>query len=418
MRGRMLAVGAGTAPGCIPGPPGMGDIDGPAIGPPGIGDGPGIGDIDRPGSGLAIPGPGSGLAMPGPGNGIPPPAFESVRPGRGSDRANRGAACAAPGRRGSRGAACSAPGRGSDRASWVRRVRPRPRPRRRSACWPPADLRRRRRVARRSRRRHAGQPRRVRALPTSRRSRCSRSRAGPASSVGRTRARTTPRMRLQSQRSWTNGCRFSESPRSSRRRFRRRTERLRATATTWSRRTRGQGASPSKGYRFEPRRRDPWPRVPDPRARGGPLLRGQAGRHAADPVLHRLPAGARQAHEQAGDRVRDRRDPARRLRQDPGNAPHVGVRRRCAPGAGAGGGAAALRPGGAAQARARREPRARRTAGGRGAAGRGRPLVRLAGGASRRRARRPRGARGAQQGGVLATRGPGNASSSSSPGRG
>ena len=132
------------------------------------------------------------------------------------------------------------------------------------------------------------------------------------------------------------------------------------TATTWSRPTRRRGDSPSKGYRFEPRHRDPRPRVPDPRARGGPLLRGQAGRHAADPVLHRLPARARQAHEQEGDRVRDRRYPARRLREDPGDAPHVGVRRRCAPRAGAGGGAAALRPGGAAQARARARAARRR----------------------------------------------------------
>ena len=62
-----------------------------------------------------------------------------------------------------------------------------------------------------------------------------------------------------------------------------------------------------------------------------------------------------------------------------------------------------VRPGGAAQAGARREPRAGGTAGGGGAAGRGRPLVRLARCASRCRARRPRGARGAQQGGVLAT---------------
>ena len=51
-----------------------------------------------------------------------------------------------------------------------------------------------------------------------------------------------------------------------------------------------------------------------------PLLHRPRGRDEAAAVLHRLPAGARQ-DEAEGDRVRHRRDPARRLREDPGDAP-------------------------------------------------------------------------------------------------
>ena len=61
-------------------------------------------------------------------------------------------------------------------------------------------------------------------------------------------------------------------------------------------------------------------RRPDPHPRGGPLLRRARRRDAAAEVLPRLPAGARE-DESRRRRVRDRRDPARRLREDPRHAP-------------------------------------------------------------------------------------------------
>ena len=54
--------------------------------------------------------------------------------------------------------------------------------------------------------------------------------------------------------------------------------------------------------------------------RGGPLLRRPRRRDEPAQVLPRLPAGARE-DEAERDRVRHRRDPARRLREDPGDAP-------------------------------------------------------------------------------------------------
>ena len=57
-----------------------------------------------------------------------------------------------------------------------------------------------------------------------------------------------------------------------------------------------------------------------PRPRGGPLLHRARRRHEPAAVLHRLPAGDRPRQAQ-GHRVRDRGDPARRLREDPGDAP-------------------------------------------------------------------------------------------------
>ena len=130
-----------------------------------------------------------------------------------------------------------------------------------------------------------------------------------------------------------------------------------ATSTSSSRPT----AAPASWCRVRPdelRRRDPRARRPDPDPRGGPLLRRARRRHAAAEVLPRLPPAAREARPRRR-RVRDRRDPARRLREDPRDAP---------PGAG----------------RPAREPEAR------GAAGRARARARRA----RRRARaRRRGGR-------------------------
>ena len=65
----------------------------------------------------------------------------------------------------------------------------------------------------------------------------------------------------------------------------------------------------------EPRHRDRRLRLPrgDPRARAP--ARRQGRRHACDEVLPVLPAEARERHL-ARHRVRDRHDPARRLRQD------------------------------------------------------------------------------------------------------
>ena len=67
--------------------------------------------------------------------------------------------------------------------------------------------------------------------------------------------------------------------------------------------------------------------VPDPHPRGRSLLRRARGRDEPAQVLPRLPAGARE-DEAERDRVRDRRDPARRLREDPGHAPAGGGRPR------------------------------------------------------------------------------------------
>ncbi len=65
-------------------------------------------------------------------------------------------------------------------------------------------------------------------------------------------------------------------------------------------------------------------------ARGRPLLRGQGRRHARRALLAVLPAAGR-APQAGRDRVRDRRDPARRLREDhrhePGGGDPAGARR-------------------------------------------------------------------------------------------
>ena len=95
------------------------------------------------------------------------------------------------------------------------------------------------------------------------------------------------------------------------------------------------------------------PRVPHPHPRGRPLLRRARREDAAAAVLHLLPAGAREV-EAERDRVRDRLDPARRLREDPRDAPPGRRRPRRAPRARDRGGALAGRAGGARRAGARR----------------------------------------------------------------
>ena len=111
------------------------------------------------------------------------------------------------------------------------------------------------------------------------------------------------------------------------------------------------GARPNGGsFRHDDLHLDRRSRPARLRPRAGPLHRVRGPADAPAEVLHRLPAGDRQAHPQ-GDRVRDRDDPARRLREDPRHAPAgVGRRRSC------------LRPGdrGGAGARGRGRPAAPR----------------------------------------------------------
>ncbi len=76
--------------------------------------------------------------------------------------------------------------------------------------------------------------------------------------------------------------------------------------------------------------RDRRPRCADPHPRARPLRRVARPRHAPAEVLHRVPSGDREADDQR-DRVRHRRDPARRLREDPRDAPPDARRRRHGP---------------------------------------------------------------------------------------
>ncbi len=98
-------------------------------------------------------------------------------------------------------------------------------------------------------------------------------------------------------------------------------------------RRRARARSPSGWSRQAPgRRHELGPRlrrlrVPDHPPRGGALRRGEGRRHAGRALLPLLPAEAveRQARR---DRVRDRRDPARRLREDHRHEPRGGARPR------------------------------------------------------------------------------------------
>ena len=93
----------------------------------------------------------------------------------------------------------------------------------------------------------------------------------------------------------------------------------RAMSTTWSRPTPRRARSPrGAGDRREHLRLDPRPRLPDLHPRGGTLLRRARRRHAAARVQHRLRPGARQGAAER-HRLRDPRDPARRLREDSGH---------------------------------------------------------------------------------------------------
>ncbi len=76
----------------------------------------------------------------------------------------------------------------------------------------------------------------------------------------------------------------------------------------------------------------------------GHFFAATGGRDAAAEVLHRLPAGDREEEPWRG-RVRDRRDPARRLREDPRDAPcRPGRPAREPQGRGSGGARARARP--------------------------------------------------------------------------
>src|SRR5207249_3058156 len=92
-------------------------------------------------------------------------------------------------------------------------------------------------------------------------------------------------------------------------------------------------------------------------------------RHEAAPVLRRLSAGPRQGQAE-GNRVRHRRDPARRLREDSGDAPSSSVGPGRAAGTGSQRGPEPLSEDGASQARTR----------GRGSRGGSRVTARAGGG--------------------------------------
>ena len=128
--------------------------------------------------------------------------------------------------------------------------------------------------------------------------------------------------------------RSSGSPRSSSARSRRSRRRPRATlddllaADAEASRAAGSLAARSS---IDLRRRHRRARVPDPHPRGRALLRRAPRADAAAEVLHLLPACARQVDARR-NRVRHRRDPAGRLREDPRDAPARRAGPRGAPG--------------------------------------------------------------------------------------
>ena len=169
----------------------------------------------------------------------------------------------------------------------------------------------------------------------------------------------------------------------------------------------------ARGYsRHDDLRRDRRPGRSDPRPRARPLRRLARARDAPAALLHRVPARDPQDDAER-DRVRARRDPARRLREDPGDAPAGAGRRRR--------GLLASLPGGAGAERRDRAARNALAAGDHDAA---RDSLRVLARARRRRselspqaassaerARRPRATRSART--PTGARRPGSASSRS-----
>src|SRR3954470_6218427 len=189
---------------------------------------------------------------------------------------------------------------------------------------------------------------------TTRRSRCLHSHATRASAAARIPVRTTRRTRSRWRRSSTLVCPSSRLPTSSRRRSPRSTAHRRAISRTWSRPTRTRARSPN-GASLPPDEhhdRDHRPRRSDPPSRGRALLRRAGGRDEPAALLPRLSAGDREAAAQ-GDRVRDRGDPARRLREDPWDAPAGALGSRRAVRAGRRGATAGVSEGRARPPRAR-----------------------------------------------------------------
>src|SRR6185437_3396374 len=93
-----------------------------------------------------------------------------------------------------------------------------------------------------------------------------------------------------------------------------------ATSTSSSRPTRRRVASRREQLqRHEHPDRDHRARIPRADPRGRPLLHGSRGRDEAETVLRGVSAGARE-DETERNRVRHRRDPAWRLREDPWDA--------------------------------------------------------------------------------------------------
>ena len=211
------------------------------------------------------------------------------------------------------------------------------------------------------------------------------------------RAPTTPRTRSPSRRSSPAACRSSGSRASSRRRPRRAsTARRRATSTSC---VEADGEARRLAEKL-------WSAgavnifiaivglaLLDPRPRGGPLLRRERGRHERRGEFYiGFPPAIVKRHAE-GHRVRDRRDPARRLREDPGDAPARAVGPEHLLRAGARRGAAAGRADRPAQARARRGRHRRRARRARRRSPRRSQQVELAGwrGAAPRGAQRARG---------------------------
>ena len=205
------------------------------------------------------------------------------------------------------------PDRGRDPPD-LDRARPRPLPRRRVDRAPrlprharPDLLRAHLPGARRRRRcRRSSCARSSSTSPTPRRSACSRSAARPASGAAPTPAPTTPRTRSPCRRSSSGGSASSRSPRSSR---------------TCSR---ASTAPPARDLDELRRGRPPRPRAgagrlmgiaaailglarPDPRPRGGPLLRRALGRDAAAEVLPRLRPAAREDDARTASSTASRR---------------------------------------------------------------------------------------------------------------
>ena len=144
-------------------------------------------------------------------------------------------------------------------------------------------------------------------------------RARPASAAARSRAPTTPRTRSPWRRSWTGGSPFLDIAETVERALGERRRRAGPRPRRPARgRRRARAGSPKGRWRpHELLRRHRRARAPDLRPRARPLLRLAAvGMRPRRFYIGFPPALVEDDAER--DRVRHRRDPARRLREDPG----------------------------------------------------------------------------------------------------